>query len=512
MASRLSVGVLVVALVAAALAGVAAPVGAAGPPAALAGGIQWLRGQQHDDGGFGAPASNGSASTDAALAFAAAGIDPAAVRRGSRSLLDYLLAVAPSYGQSPAGAAKLALAAVATGRDPRSFGGQDLPAVIRRSITADGQYGASLFEHGYAVLALAGAGEPVDPRALERIVRSQISDGAGGFAGPGQPGDGDSNTTALLVQALVAAGQTETPALTAALGYLRRSLVAGGGFTYAPGQEEPPAADANSTALAVQALLALNEAPGAPGWAGSLDRLARFQNASGALRWRDDQPDDNLLATVQALPALAELYLPFTPADASGARARRLAARPAAPGGSPPDRRYFPETGHWLAAGFKHFWEANGGLATFGYPLTEEFQEVNPADGQVYTVQYFERARFEYHPEHRGTPFEVQLGLLGRQVTAGRSDPPFTPVEAAPDAAACVFFPAVGHSVCGAARAFWEARGGTAIFGLPISQPFAEGGQQVQYFERARFELRGEAVGLGLLGREVLRPSLAPAA
>lgn len=499
------------ALLTVALAGAAPPVEAAGPPAALAGGIQWLRGQQHDDGGFGAPGSSGSISTDAALAFAAAGIDLATVRRGSRSLLDYLLAIAPSYGQSPAGAAKLALTAIATGRDPRAFGGQNLLATIRNGLTTDGQYGASLFEHGYAVLALAGAGEPVDPRAIAWIVRSQISDGAWGFAGPGQPGDGDSNTTALLVQALIAAGQTETPALASALGYLRRSLVAGGGFTYAPGQEEPPVADANSTALAVQALLALNEAPGAPRWADSLSRLVRFQNAAGALRWRDDQPDDNLLATVQALPALAELYLPFTPADAGGTRARRLAARPAAPGSGLPDRRYFPETGHWLAAGFKHFWEANGGLPVFGYPLTEEFQEVNPDDGQVYTVQYFERARFEYHPEHRGTPFEVQLGRLGWQVTAGRTDQPFKPVEAAPDPVACAFFPAVGHSVCGVARIFWEEHGGTAIFGLPISQPFTEGDKRVQYFERARFELRSEEVGLGLLGREVLRRSLAPA-
>ncbi len=29
------------------------------------------------------------------------------------------------------------------------------------------------------------------------------------------------------------------------------------------------------------------------------------------------------------------------------------------------------------------------------------------------TVQYFERARFEHHPEYRGTPAEVLLGLLG---------------------------------------------------------------------------------------------------
>jgi hypothetical protein len=43
---------------------------------------------------------------------------------------------------------------------------------------------------------------------------------------------------------------------------------------------------------------------------------------------------------------------------------------------------------------------------------------VNPADRKEYTVQYFERARFEWHPETRGTLYEVQLGLLGTQALA----------------------------------------------------------------------------------------------
>ncbi len=37
--------------------------------------------------------------------------------------------------------------------------------------------------------------------------------------------------------------------------------------------------------------------------------------------------------------------------------------------------------------------------------------EVNPVDGETYVVQYFERARFEWHPEHIGTQYEVLLGL-----------------------------------------------------------------------------------------------------
>jgi hypothetical protein len=31
-------------------------------------------------------------------------------------------------------------------------------------------------------------------------------------------------------------------------------------------------------------------------------------------------------------------------------------------------------------------------------------------------VQYFERNRFEHHPEFAGTPDEVQLGLLGSRL------------------------------------------------------------------------------------------------
>ncbi|HET7037887.1 MAG TPA: hypothetical protein VFI42_19595, partial [Thermomicrobiaceae bacterium] len=75
-------------------------------------------------------------------------------------------------------------------------------------------------------------------------------------------------------------------------------------------------------------------------------------------------------------------------------------------------------TGHYLSFGFRDYWQKHGGLALYGYPISGEIQEVNPADGKTYTVQYFERARFEYHPEHKGTSFEVQLGLLGNQVLA----------------------------------------------------------------------------------------------
>jgi hypothetical protein len=70
-------------------------------------------------------------------------------------------------------------------------------------------------------------------------------------------------------------------------------------------------------------------------------------------------------------------------------------------------RVYFPETGHTLGEGFLGYWQTNGGLRQFGYPISEEMAE----DGL--TVQYFERARFEYHKGLEGTPYAVQLSPMG---------------------------------------------------------------------------------------------------
>ncbi len=81
------------------------------------------------------------------------------------------------------------------------------------------------------------------------------------------------------------------------------------------------------------------------------------------------------------------------------------------PGASDNVTTYFPETGHSIRFGFRDFWLKHGGLPVFGYPLSEEFDEVSPDDGKIYTVQYFERARFEYHPEDPQQP--VKLARLG---------------------------------------------------------------------------------------------------
>jgi hypothetical protein len=88
---------------------------------------------------------------------------------------------------------------------------------------------------------------------------------------------------------------------------------------------------------------------------------------------------------------------------------------------------YFVETGHNLSNAFLSYWLHNGGLAVFGYPISEELVETNAADGQRYTVQYFERNRFEWHPENPPA-FNVQLGLLGVEYARTRNLDPLARV------------------------------------------------------------------------------------
>src|SRR3954447_1378119 len=103
-----------------------------------------------------------------------------------------------------------------------------------------------------------------------------------------------------------------------------------------------------------------------------------------------------------------------------------------------PNVLYFPVVGHSLQGGFRTYWEAHGGLEQFGYPLTEEFWATPPGSlGPNYTTQYFERARFEWHPENK-PPYDVLLGLLGTEVrTAVVTAPPPPPPPATIPASKC---------------------------------------------------------------------------
>ena len=133
--------------------------------------------------------------------------------------------------------------------------------------------------------------------------------------------------------------------------------------------------------------------------------------------------------------------------------------------------QFFPETGHTVHGLFLTYWDTHGGLAQQGYPISDEFQEVSDTDGKTYTMQYFQRAVFEHHPEFAGTPSEVLLSLLGvfyyNDKYAGN----------APNQQASTInprqFTETGKTLGGAFRTYWEAHGGLAQQGYPISDEFS---------------------------------------
>lgn len=157
--------------------------------------------------------------------------------------------------------------------------------------------------------------------------------------------------------------------------------------------------------------------------------------------------------------------------------------------------RFF-ETGKRVNGLFLDYWDAHGGVAQQGLPLTELVGEVSPLNNVMYTVQYFERAVFEYHPENR-PPYNVLLSQLGT-FQYKRKYPNGVPGETPNNSSGSVFFPETGKRLGGRFLEYWRANGGLMQQGYPISNEFVEvselNGQPytVQYFERAVFEMHPE--------------------
>src|SRR4030081_3004253 len=96
--------------------------------------------------------------------------------------------------------------------------------------------------------------------------------------------------------------------------------------------------------------------------------------------------------------------------------------------------------GHAVAGRFLEVWSSQGSeqnnVYVNGLPITDKRAEISLTDGKSYDTQWFERARFEAHPENKA-PYDVLLGLLGVTLTEGRGvvDPNTKKVRNASDAA-----------------------------------------------------------------------------
>ena len=236
-----------------------------------------------------------------------------------------------------------------------------------------------------------------------------------------------------------------------------------------------------------------------------------YVSHDGGHNWQRHDPMDVVLATTPYLPLavvgeqgrhVRVLTLP----DANQFLTSRVnATNPS----DPNENSYYESSGHNLAPIFRAYWHVHGGLPQLGLPITEALREVSGLDGKVYTVQYFERAEFEYHPENDAS-HKVLLSLLGVTEYNRRYGSVEAP-EQKTNTDNPLFFTQTRHTVGGLFRRYWEANGGLEQQGYPISDEFEEQNPLdgklyiVQYFERAVFELHPENAGTPY---EVLRSQL----
>ncbi len=194
-------------------------------------------------------------------------------------------------------------------------------------------------------------------------------------------------------------------------------------------------------------------------------------------------------ATTGPLPAST----PVPPTQASNPTATPAPIPPALPGSG---SRTFAETGKAVKGIFLDYWNAHGGLPQQGFPISGIMTEASDLNGKPYTVQYFERAVFEYHPENQ-SPYDILLSQLGTfqykkkypQGALGQQ-PNTSPGSA--------LVPETGKRIGGRFLQYWREHGGLMQQGYPSSDEFTEvsdlNGKPylVQYFERAVFEWHPE--------------------
>jgi hypothetical protein len=242
----------------------------------------------------GAPAGQ---QADAIVALRAAGRPRVALRARAAALAR----VAPAYATTAGAAAKVAMAAVAAGRDPASLGGVDYLRRITNRYAA-GRYGASAWDQALSLLALRAAGRPAPAAAVRATLAAR---GSGGWSFDLTPRGRDSvDATAIVLEGLAASGVKGTDArVAAAVRWMLAQRNSRGGLGTSGGGAPT---DANTTAGAIRALRATGRTPPASLRAA----LRRLQDRDGSIRYTEANGGSRLLATTDAVVALAGRSLP----------------------------------------------------------------------------------------------------------------------------------------------------------------------------------------------------------
>jgi len=281
--------------------------------ARLAPALSFLAGAQNADGGFGG--ARGQSSSElytawAAMGLAAAGRNPSDFDRAGHSILDSLRNQASTL-QGLGDSERTILAVSACGASAYSFAGRNLVAEVLAARASDDSFEHLVNLTAFAIFALRAVGHSASftdiREAAGWLERQQNSDGGFGFGAHGSPSDVDD--TAAALQALVDAGARNRHALSAAAGFLTGAQNLDGGFPQQPGGES----NAQSTAFAVQGLIAAGRNPGSVRRRGSrspLGYLESLQAPGGSIRYSRTGAQTPVWVTAQALIALSGKTFP----------------------------------------------------------------------------------------------------------------------------------------------------------------------------------------------------------
>ncbi len=266
--------------------------------------VAYLQTVQNEDGGFSngfAPESDVSATADAVVAAAAAEEDPQTVFETDPVV--YLESQVEAGNVATAGQiAKVITAVIAADLDPADFGGTDLIEALLAMQSDEGLFATGAFEHCLSVIALENAGVELPDGTVDAAVAAQNEDGGWGFmAGEAS----DTNTSGLCLQAL--AGTDAADAVDGGLAYLEAIQNEDSGWPYQNPSDYGTDSDTNSTALVVQALIANDE--DLAEWDNPQEWLLSMQNESGSFSFQAATPGDNVIATLAVIPALEGVAL-----------------------------------------------------------------------------------------------------------------------------------------------------------------------------------------------------------
>jgi hypothetical protein len=276
----------------------------------------WLARQIETD-----PTVGPGSMADAIFAFAALGVGQSAAATALDALEAGVEAYAfPGGNAAPGAVAKSMLAVQVQGADPSSFGGRDLEAALRGTLTVggadDGRFGtASAADQALAILALSRTAGGAPTTAVTWLVAAQCPSGEFSWDGscPAGPGAEDPDTTGLALQALLATGQDS--AADAATAWLLSIQQPGGGLP------SFGIANTNSSGIGGQALRAAGEPDAADAAAAFVTSLAIGCDGAaadvGAIGWAEGIPGFLLFSTPQAVLALGAP--PLNQLSASGA-------------------------------------------------------------------------------------------------------------------------------------------------------------------------------------------------